>query len=161
MKLTICFFVIACALIFVAAAKNDTLVNFKVSSALLKEAIESILIVYIVDAPVTLELLPLNATKLRHLNYIKYELPPTVKTARPTWAITDGLPGTFNSSSELVVEIWQRLSDQAGLYVGGTQFTVGTLLKYPAHFNRSIENLHNSRNNRIVGTFFFEWHASK
>lgn len=55
MKLTICFFVIACALIFVAAAKNDTLVNFKVSSAQLEEAIEAILIVYVLDTPVPLK----------------------------------------------------------------------------------------------------------
>ena len=55
MKFTVCLFATACTLAFVAATDNDTLVNFKVSSALLKEAIESILIVYIVDAPVTLE----------------------------------------------------------------------------------------------------------
>ncbi len=55
MKFTICFFSTACTLALVAATNNDTLVNFKVSSAKLKEAIESILKVYIVDAPVTLE----------------------------------------------------------------------------------------------------------
>lgn len=157
MKLTICFFVIACALIFVAAAKNDTLVNFKVSSAQLEEAIEAILIVYVLDTPVPLKLLPLDSTKLHHVNYFKYELPPTVETDNPTWAITDGLPGTFNTSSDLVVEIWSRDSDYEMGYVGGTLFTVATLFKYPEHFNRSIEN----ENNGTSGTFFFEWHIPK
>ncbi len=54
MKLTIFFFVTVCALVFVGA-KNDTLVNFKVSSAQLEEAIEAILIVYVLDPPVPLK----------------------------------------------------------------------------------------------------------